>query len=88
VNDHFREENRPYAVQKIGVPRCADRPATTYAQSWPSGNISGSTATIARLIQPHLQQRLATAIIIEIHRPNRRGSCVPKAVLHGGKQPS
>jgi tripartite-type tricarboxylate transporter receptor subunit TctC len=52
-------------------------PLTAHAQSWPSGNIrivvvyppGGSTDTIARLIQPHLQQRLGTTIIIE----NRAG---------------
>jgi tripartite-type tricarboxylate transporter receptor subunit TctC len=52
-------------------------PLTAHAQSWPSGNIrivvpyppGGSTDTIARLIQPHLQQRLGTTIIID----NRAG---------------
>lgn len=52
-------------------------PLTAHAQNWPAGNIKivvvyppgGSTDMIARLIQPHMQQRLGTAVIIE----NRAG---------------
>jgi tripartite-type tricarboxylate transporter receptor subunit TctC len=52
-------------------------PLTAHAQNWPAGNIKivvvyppgGSTDMIARLIQPHMQQRLGTTVIIE----NRAG---------------
>jgi tripartite-type tricarboxylate transporter receptor subunit TctC len=52
-------------------------PLTVHAQNWPAGNIKivvvyppgGSTDMIARLIQPHMQQRLGTTVIIE----NRAG---------------
>jgi tripartite-type tricarboxylate transporter receptor subunit TctC len=52
-------------------------PVAAHAQSWPAGNIrivvayppGGSTDTIARLIQPLMQQRLGTTVIIE----NRAG---------------
>ena len=52
-------------------------PLTAHAQNRPAGNIKivvvyppgGSTDMIARLIQPHLQQRLGTTVIIE----NRAG---------------
>lgn len=52
-------------------------PLTAHAQKWPAGNIKivvvyppgGSTDMIARLIQPHMQQRLGTTVIIE----NRAG---------------
>jgi len=52
-------------------------PLTVHAQNWPAGNIKivvvyppgGSTDMIARLIQPHMQQRLGTTVIIE----NRSG---------------
>src|SRR5262249_28313882 len=52
-------------------------PWAAHAQNWPAGNIKiavpyppgGSTDTIARLIQPHMQQRLGTTVIIE----NRAG---------------
>ena len=52
-------------------------PLTARAQNWPAGNIKivvvyppgGSTDMIARLIQPHMQQRLGTTVIIE----NRAG---------------
>src|SRR5260370_9548588 len=52
-------------------------PLTAHAQKWPEGNIKvvvvyppgGSTDMIARLIQPHMQQRLGTTVIIE----NRAG---------------
>ena len=52
-------------------------PLTGHAQNWPAGNIKivvvyppgGSTDMIARLIQPHMQQRLGTTVIIE----NRAG---------------
>ena len=52
-------------------------PLTAHAQNWPAGNIKivvvyppgGSTDMIARLIQPHMQQRLGTTVIIE----NRSG---------------
>ena len=48
-------------------------PLTAHAQNWPAGNIKivvvyppgGSTDMIARLIQPHMQQRLGTTVIIE-----------------------
>ena len=52
-------------------------PWAAHAQNWPAGNIKivvpyppgGSTDMIARLIQPHMQQRLGTTVIIE----NRSG---------------
>jgi tripartite-type tricarboxylate transporter receptor subunit TctC len=52
-------------------------PLIAHAQNWPAGNIKivvvyppgGSTDMIARLIQPHMQQRLGTTVIIE----NRAG---------------
>src|SRR5262249_29076004 len=52
-------------------------PWAAHAQNWPAGNIKivvpyppgGSTDTIARLIQPHMQQRLGATVIIE----NRAG---------------
>jgi tripartite-type tricarboxylate transporter receptor subunit TctC len=52
-------------------------PWAAHAQNWPAGNIKivvpyppgGSTDMIARLIQPHMQQRLGTTVIIE----NRTG---------------
>jgi tripartite-type tricarboxylate transporter receptor subunit TctC len=52
-------------------------PWAAHAQNWPAGNIKiivpyppgGSTDMIARLIQPHMQQRLGTTVIIE----NRAG---------------
>lgn len=52
-------------------------PLTAHAQNWPAGNIKivvvyppgGSTDMIARLIQPHMQQRLGATVIIE----NRAG---------------
>ena len=52
-------------------------PLTAHAQNWPAGNIKivvvyppgGSTDMIARLIEPHMQQRLGTTVIIE----NRAG---------------
>ena len=52
-------------------------PLTAHAQNWPAGNIKivvvyppgGSTDMIARLIQPHMQRRLGTTVIIE----NRAG---------------
>ena len=52
-------------------------PCAAHAQNWPAGNIKivvpyppgGSTDMIARLIQPHMQQRLGTTVIIE----NRAG---------------
>jgi tripartite-type tricarboxylate transporter receptor subunit TctC len=52
-------------------------PSTAHAQNWPAGNIKivvpyppgGSTDMIARLIQPHMQQRLGATVIIE----NRSG---------------
>ena len=52
-------------------------PLTAHAQKWPASNIKivvvyppgGSTDMIARLIQPHMQQRLGTTVIIE----NRAG---------------
>jgi len=48
-------------------------PCAAHAQNWPAGNIKiivpyppgGSTDMIARLIQPHMQQRLGTTVIIE-----------------------
>ena len=47
-------------------------PWAAHAQNWPAGNIKivvvyppgGSTDMIARLIQPHMQQRLGTTVII------------------------
>ncbi|TMJ92304.1 MAG: tripartite tricarboxylate transporter substrate binding protein [Alphaproteobacteria bacterium] len=52
-------------------------PWAAHAQNWPAGNIKivvpyppgGSTDMIARLIQPHMQQRLGTTVIVE----NRAG---------------
>jgi tripartite-type tricarboxylate transporter receptor subunit TctC len=52
-------------------------PWAAHAQNWPAGNIKivvpyppgGSTDMIARLIQPDMQQRLGTTVIIE----NRAG---------------
>jgi tripartite-type tricarboxylate transporter receptor subunit TctC len=52
-------------------------PWAAHAQNWPAGNIKiivpyppgGSTDMIARLVQPHMQQRLGTTVIIE----NRAG---------------
>ncbi len=52
-------------------------PLAAHAQNWPAGNIrivvayppGGSTDTIARMIQPLMQQRLGTTVIIE----NRAG---------------
>src|SRR6476660_3522712 len=52
-------------------------PWAAHAQNWPANNIKivvpyppgGSTDMIARLIQPHMQQRLGTTVIIE----NRAG---------------
>jgi tripartite-type tricarboxylate transporter receptor subunit TctC len=52
-------------------------PWAAHAQNWPAGTIKivvpyppgGSTDMIARLIQPHMQQRLGTTVIIE----NRTG---------------
>ena len=52
-------------------------PLAAHAQNWPAGNIKivvpyppgGSTDMIARLIQPDMQQRLGTTVIIE----NRSG---------------
>jgi len=57
------------------------------AQSWPSGTIKivipfppgGSTDVMARLVQPDLQQRLGTTIIIE-NRPGAGGSAGTAAV--------
>jgi len=56
-------------------------PWAAHAQNWPAGNIKilvpyppgGSTDMIARLIQPHMQQRLGTTVIIE-NRPGGGGS--------------
>jgi tripartite-type tricarboxylate transporter receptor subunit TctC len=56
-------------------------PFVAHAQSWPSGTIrivvpyppGGSTDVIARLIQPGLQQRLGTNVIIE-NKPGASGS--------------
>ena len=52
-------------------------PLAAHAQNWPAGNIKiivpyppgGSTDMIARLIQPDMQQRLGTTVIVE----NRAG---------------
>ena len=52
-------------------------PWAAHAQNWPAGNIKivvpyppgGSTDMIARLAQPHMQQRLGTTVIVE----NRAG---------------
>jgi tripartite-type tricarboxylate transporter receptor subunit TctC len=52
-------------------------PLAAHAQNWPAGNIKivvayppgGSTDMIARLIQPHMQQRLGANVIVE----NRAG---------------
>ena len=60
-------------------------PLTAHAQNWPAGNIKivvvyppgGSTDMIARLIQPHMQQRLGTkTVIIE----NRAGGAEASAL--------
>src|SRR5262249_61643473 len=56
-------------------------PWAAHAQNWPAGNIKivvpyppgGSTDMIARLIQPHMQQRLGRTVIIE-NRPGGGGS--------------
>jgi tripartite-type tricarboxylate transporter receptor subunit TctC len=63
-------------------------PLAARAYSWPAGNIrivvpyppGGSTDTIARLIQPHLQQALGTTIIIE-NRAGGGGSIGTAAVV-------
>jgi len=47
-------------------------PWAAHAQTWPTGNIKilvpyppgGSTDTIARLIQPPMQQRLGTTVVV------------------------
>src|SRR5262249_61107754 len=63
-------------------------PLTAHAQNWPAGNIKivvvyppgGSTDMIARLIQPHMQQRLGTTVIIE-NRAGGGGSIGTAGVL-------
>jgi tripartite-type tricarboxylate transporter receptor subunit TctC len=62
-------------------------PWAAHAQNWPAGNIKivvpyppgGSTDMIARLIQPHMQQRLGRTVIIE-NRPGGGGSIGTAAV--------
>src|SRR5215470_19219433 len=52
---------------------------TSYAQAWPTIRLvvpyppAGSTDVIARLVQPELQRRLSTTVIVE-NRPGASGS--------------
>ena len=55
-----------------GIAGPLDAPFVAHAQSWPSGPVriviayppGGSTDAIMRLVQPGLQQRLGTTIVI------------------------
>ena len=83
----FRGETLPMLSRRSVFLAALVAPLTAHAQSWPSGNIrivvpyppGGSTDTIARLIQPHLQQRLGTTIIID-NRARGGGSIGTAAV--------
>jgi len=76
--DREREDTLGRLTRRSLVLAGVASPLVARAQTWPSGNIrlivpyppGGSTDTIARLMQPTLQQRLGATIIIE----NRAGA--------------
>jgi len=76
---------RTFVLGAIAAPLSAQAQAQT--QTWPSGNIrivvayppGGSTDAIMRIVQPTLQQRLGTTIIIE-NRSGASGSVGTAAV--------
>jgi tripartite-type tricarboxylate transporter receptor subunit TctC len=76
---------RTLVLGAIAAPLAAQAQAQT--QTWPSGNVrivvayplGGSTDTVMRLVQPTLQQRLGTTIVIE-NRSGASGSVGTAAV--------